>query len=524
MAELSDFLKELDDRRIAYSIDETRAQDEPVSLDIEADILCNVEIDPDLKYMDVFARFFYEDELDSNERELSKESLANEYTYFFEQCLYSYLQRNTHHLVSRWDDGCFSCYGSETRIGFCRVKCVPDLVKEFVDVVQSFCRESGALSAEELQDILLHELIQHEESNLMTLVAINKKKANTQAVESETVKQFAGEEYCLFDARQVKYATPIDAWRFVLSVIHECEYFDTISFTFYERSMCVNTYSYQITLPLGNYEAAAKIEEINLRGAISRYLPFCDESIVGQMQQIAYNIPRSSSRLKIITEGKTDWKHIKHAFACSNTAKAKGWNGFSFEEFDEKIQMGNDMLKQICVVQAKIKRSNPVIAIFDRDDNTVLQQVTDKDRGFKDWGNHVYSLALPIPEHRKNTPAISIEHYYSDDEIKKEYPIDGILRRLFMGNEFDEFGRAPEIGRMCAKYSCCGRGKIHIIDEKVYDSNSRSNVNYALSKSRFAEIKASESVLSKEANMAFDQLGYKIEEILKFDRLKKRSK
>ena len=518
------FLKALEEYKLEFDLEEPISEEDPVRLILNTDIPCVVEIDSSLNKMDMFAYFFYEDELDSNERELSEEPLANEYTYFFEQCLYSYLQRNTHHVVSRWDDGCFSCYGSETRIGFSRVNCIPDLVKEFADAVQNFCRESGVLSAEELQDILLHELIQHEESNLMTLVVINKKKANTQAIESETVKQFTGEEYCLFDARQVKYATTIDAWRFVLRVIHECEYFDTISFSFDERSMCVNTHSYQITLPLVNYEAAAKIEEINLRGAISRYLPFCDESIEGQMQQIAYNIPRSSSRLQIFTEGKTDWKHIKHAFDCSNTAKMKGWNDFSFEEFDDKIQMGNGMLKQLCVVQSKIRRSNPVIAIFDRDDNSVLQQVTDKTGDFKDWGNHVYSLALPIPEHRKNTPAISIEHYYSNDEIKKEYPIDGILRRLFMGNEFDEFGRAPEIGRICTKYSCCGRGKINIIDEKVYDSNSRSTVNYALSKSRFTDIKESESVLSKEAIMAFDLLGYKIEEILKYDQAKKRNK
>lgn len=92
---------------------------------------------------------------------------------------------------------------------------------------------------------------------------------------------------------------------------------------------------------------------------------------------------------------------------------------------------------------------------------------------------------------------------------------------MFLGNEFDEYGRAPEIGRMCTKYNCCGRGKINIIDEKVYDSNSRSNVNYALSKSQFTEEKVSESALSKEATEAFDKLGYKIEEILRYDRLKK---
>lgn len=515
------FLKALKEYKLEFDLEEPISEEDPVRLILNTDIPCVLEIDSSLKEMDVFAYFFYEDELDSNERELSKESQANEYTYFFEQCFYSYLQRNTHHVVSRWDDGCFSCYGSEIRIGFCQVKCIPDLVKEFVDIVHDFCRESGGLSTEELQDILLQELIQHEESNLKTLVAVNKKAANTQAIESETIKQFTGEEYCLFDTGQAKYATTIDAWRFVLHLIHECEYYDSISFSFYERSMCVDTYSYQITLPLTDYKAAATIEEINLQASISRYLPFCDESVVGQMQQVAYDIPGSRNRLHIFTEGHTDWKHIKHAFALSNTAKTRGWNKYAFQEFNEKIQMGNDMLLKTCIFQSRITQNEPIIAIFDRDYNSILKQVTGKNGVFKDWGNRVYSLVLPVPEHRKGTPEISIEHYYSDDEIKKEYIIGGIPRRLFLGNEFDEYGRAPEIGRMCTKYSCCGRGKINIIDEKVYDSNSRSNINYALSKSQFTEEKVSESALSKEATEAFDKLGYKIEEILRYDRMKK---
>lgn len=290
MMPLSDFLKKLKEKGITYSMDETISIDDPVSLDVDADILCKVEIDSDLKDMDVFARFFYEDESEPNERDLSEESFSNEHTYFFEKCFYSYLQRKTQQAVSRWDDGCFSCYGCEIRIGFCHVKCEPELVEVFVDTVQDFCRESGALSADELQGILLSELIQREEPKLMTLVAINKKESNTQAIESETVKQFIGEEYCLFDSRREKYAITIDAWHFVSSVINECEYYDQIGFSFYEKSMCVDTHSYQIILPLYDYRIASDIEEMYLRVAVSRYLPFCDDLIEGPMQQIAFKI------------------------------------------------------------------------------------------------------------------------------------------------------------------------------------------------------------------------------------------
>ena len=466
----------------------------------------------------------YEDESEQECALRSEESSTNMYTFLLERCFEIFLQKETNFVVSSWGDGCFSCYGCETRVGISRVKCNSDLVKEFIDKVKEFCCKSSALSAGELQDILLHELIRQEEAKLKTLVAINKKEAYSQAIESEKVNQYIGEEYCLFEFGQAKYATTIDAWRFVLNVINECEYYDEIWFSFYENSICVDTFSYQITLPLSNYKAASGMEELNLRTSVSRYLPFCDDSSIGPMQQIAFSIPNFSKRLLILTEGLTDWKHISHAFSCSQNAIQMRWNEFAFEEFDESIQMGNDMLLRLCIVQSKLKRDKPIVAIFDCDNSKILKQVTREGGGFKDWGNHVYSLALPIPEHRKETPEISIEHYYSDDEIKTEYIVNGIPRRLFLGKEFDEYGRAPEIGRICTKHNYCGKEKIHIIDEKVFDSNSRTTINYALSKAEFAKHKICESVLSKEATEAFNQLGYKIDEILSYDQSKKRRK
>jgi len=55
--------------------------------------------------------------------------------------------------------------------------------------------------------------------------------------------------------------------------------------------------------------------------------------------------------------------------------------------------------------------------------------------------SEVYSFQIPIPEHRKTTPNICIEHYYTDDEIKREFKcVDGIIRRMYMGNEFNSKG------------------------------------------------------------------------------------
>ena len=51
-------------------------------------------------------------------------------------------------------------------------------------------------------------------------------------------------------------------------------------------------------------------------------------------------------------------------------------------------------------------------------------------------GNNVYAVCIPIPKHRIQTPEISIEHLYSDEEIKT---FDGSFR-LYMGNEFNKNG------------------------------------------------------------------------------------
>lgn len=62
MTALNDFLEKLKEEGIVCSINEAISSDDSVFLDVDASIFCAVEIDSDLKYMDVFARFFYEDE------------------------------------------------------------------------------------------------------------------------------------------------------------------------------------------------------------------------------------------------------------------------------------------------------------------------------------------------------------------------------------------------------------------------------------------------------------------------------
>ena len=208
----------------------------------------------------------------------------------------------------------------------------------------------------------------------------------------------------------------------------------------------------------------------------------------------------------VITEGYTDWKHIE---AALNALKADGQHDELLGELDfelfrygpknspdmfiNKLEMGNKVLCSLCENLAKIPQANKYIFIADRDNNTINEKMSDKNGEYKKWGNNVFSFILPVPPQRIETPAICIEHLYSDEDIKTEWvnPEDNIPRRLFIGNEFDEYGHAMSIQRFCERKDLCGKDKISIIDgtseEKVLDF-SNSGINYALPKSKFADL------------------------------------
>ena len=216
----------------------------------------------------------------------------------------------------------------------------------------------------------------------------------------------------------------------------------------------------------------------------------------------------STSKTIIVTEGSTDWKHLKAAFEnLKSSGKHQNvFDGLDFEFFEyesennrehavHKIEMGNTKLCNICEIMSKLPpQSIRYIFIADNDDNATTKKLSADGKRFKSWGNNVYSFVLPVPDHRKETPAISIEHYYTDEEIKTELydPEAKISRRLYMGNEFDKRGASKKLGMLCEGKKKCGSSSIAIIDgssgEKVTSFGEDNGTNYALPKSQFARM------------------------------------
>lgn len=154
--------------------------------------------------------------------------------------------------------------------------------------------------------------------------------------------------------------------------------------------------------------------------------------------------------------------------------------------------MGNNELLNMCKYLSKVKNDKIMIFIADSDDEKFASDFSLSDK-FKNWGNNVYSFVLPKPAHRTEYKGICIEYLYTDDELKRLYKCnDGVYRRIFIGNEFDIYGRYISDNLLCTNRNLCGPDSKKIIDgsnkEKVISYLIKDDTNYALSKYDFARL------------------------------------
>lgn len=178
-------------------------------------------------------------------------------------------------------------------------------------------------------------------------------------------------------------------------------------------------------------------------------------------------------------------------------------------------------LATMCEEFAKLRQPRKIIFIADADDDKTVKELSNSENGYKDWGNNVYSMVLPVPEYRKTTPRICIEHYYSDSDLKTTLEINGVDRRIFMGQEFDDCGLSKDKKYMCIDRNSCGDGKINIIDgqsgKRVFEIKDENKTNLALTKMSFAEAIYTENDAMKDIDFSEFHLIFDI--IKKIDEL-----
>lgn len=184
----------------------------------------------------------------------------------------------------------------------------------------------------------------------------------------------------------------------------------------------------------------------------------------------------------VITEGKTDIKHIKKA------KEKLGIIDIDFEQIDENNQpAGESNLKTLLVQLSKVSHTNKIIGLFDRDQEQTVKDIEKDHLEYKDYGNNVYAFCIPVPQFRidKGQTKISLEYLYTDDEIKT--PLENRCR-LFFGTEFTKPSLRHNIDENLILKLPDGKGKDKIIEnngnQAVLDKDEK---NVLAKKNDFAE-------------------------------------
>jgi hypothetical protein len=181
----------------------------------------------------------------------------------------------------------------------------------------------------------------------------------------------------------------------------------------------------------------------------------------------------------IVTEGKTDWRHLKKA------ARALDVHGIEYDETDR--DRGDKGLLSACKAMAVIPQAKPVIFVFDRDNDRIIQQLEALSVGkkYQDWGNNIFSMLLPVPVHRDGYKRISIEMYYPDKVLKTP---DQQGRRICFNNELNtEIRPDGSVRRIVVSPEPSKEYEKAIAGQDVDNIQDSSGNKVGLSKTAFAE-------------------------------------
>ena len=228
------------------------------------------------------------------------------------------------------------------------------------------------------------------------------------------------------------------------------------------------------------------------------------ELMVNENQRYADKYKELDAKIKdidkpiIITEGKTDWKHIKAALAHFKSKNE--YEDINVEILEYDFDFGDSKLHNLLNQYKLFPHRYKVIGIFDCDEANGKNIHTEG--GIRKYSTNIWGMSIPVPEFRNyNTSGISIEFLYHDDDLKRK---DENGRRLYITSEFNENGRLIEDVKIGVKNNHDVKNYIQPSKEKIQadevidiDGNS-----LALSKEMFAQ-----NILEKNgyfANVSFD--------------------
>lgn len=213
------------------------------------------------------------------------------------------------------------------------------------------------------------------------------------------------------------------------------------------------------------------------------------EMMVSENQRFAdrynglVNVIKENSKPIIITEGKTDHRHIKKAMDILER------NDLDVDFYQVPNNWGSSQLKEMLEHLSRIKQHKKIIGIFDRDEPDYLTYLDADNQQYKSFGeSNVYAFAIPLVNETIYGNSISIEHYYRKEDLLKADNVNH--RRLFLGKEFYASGNSidgqyqTKIPNIKHKVDING-----IIDDKVFLSTDLEQTHsIALTKDAYATL------------------------------------
>jgi len=184
----------------------------------------------------------------------------------------------------------------------------------------------------------------------------------------------------------------------------------------------------------------------------------------------------------IITEGKTDWKHLKAAM------KALKISDLEVEFYEYSEPMGDTMLLNLLEKFAITSPNRKIIGMFDRDKDDICRKTSKEGATYVELSKNIFVFSIPVVNEEIYGRYTAIEHYYPKEQLLKK---DNNGRRLFLGDEFYESGISK-----CKNYQTRFKGiqnKVAVngvIDEKVFNLHDDPQLesSIALSKDDFAQM------------------------------------
>ena len=215
---------------------------------------------------------------------------------------------------------------------------------------------------------------------------------------------------------------------------------------------------YDFTRKIDQSELFKDLGELTKKLSFDRYISTTNYELINKLQE------EREIDAFVVTEGKTDWKHLEKA-------KDKLSNNLRIEFDNYQDDRGDKDILQMCEHYARTSHLVKMIFIFDQDNSDIIRRLDEKtinDAKYQVWGNNVFSFYIPKPAHRKEYNNISIEFYYTDDEIHTVDANTG--KQLIFSNEIEERGtKSLTTGKYESEFIKLNKSKDEEeLDKKIY--------------------------------------------------------